>query len=149
MQRQPLPVFDFTRLDKFLWKLIMEYRLQPTIEFMTTLKLRKINATVWEDLAYQLVSRYIGMADKWHVNKLILLHFNPLYQLLYLFSCCLFIMTGQFGVKSVMKWKFETWNEPDLKGYNLLNFTQTGLSIHVINRNLLLSCLLPQDIRII
>lgn len=41
-------------------------------------------------------------------------------------------MTGQFGVKSVGKWKFETWNEPDLKGYNLLNFTQTGRSIHVI-----------------
>jgi hypothetical protein len=30
-------------------------------------------------------------------------------------------------VKTVTKWKFETWNEPDLAGYNLLNFTEKGL----------------------
>lgn len=31
------------------------------MEFMTTLKFKKINAVVWEDLAYQLVARYIGV----------------------------------------------------------------------------------------
>jgi hypothetical protein len=55
-----LPVFDFTRLDDFLWKLINDYRLTPTIEFMTALRLKR-DATAWEDLAYQLISRYIGV----------------------------------------------------------------------------------------
>ncbi|XP_075223303.1 alpha-L-iduronidase isoform X2 [Lycorma delicatula] len=32
----------------------------------------------------------------------------------------------RFGVEEVMKWKFETWNEPDLKKYNILNFTLPG-----------------------
>lgn len=36
-------------------------------------------------------------------------------------------MTGRYGVKNVAKWKFETWNEPDLAGYNLQNFTEKGL----------------------
>ncbi|KAJ8946572.1 hypothetical protein NQ318_008302 [Aromia moschata] len=30
---------------------------------------------------------------------------------------------GIFGIKKVSQWRFETWNEPDLKGYNLLNCT--------------------------
>lgn len=25
-----------------------------------------------------------------------------------------------------MKWRFETWNEPDLEMFNVLNFTFTG-----------------------
>ncbi|KAJ8918019.1 hypothetical protein NQ315_011472 [Exocentrus adspersus] len=29
----------------------------------------------------------------------------------------------KFGAEQVSKWRFETWNEPDLKGYNILNFT--------------------------
>uniref|UniRef100_A0A8D8BRM3 Alpha-L-iduronidase n=1 Tax=Culex pipiens TaxID=7175 RepID=A0A8D8BRM3_CULPI len=29
----------------------------------------------------------------------------------------------RYGIKSVLEWRFETWNEPDLKGYNVLNFT--------------------------
>ncbi|KAG5682536.1 hypothetical protein PVAND_011883 [Polypedilum vanderplanki] len=28
-----------------------------------------------------------------------------------------------YGLKNVAKWKFESWNEPDLKNYNKLNFT--------------------------
>ncbi|XP_028135858.2 alpha-L-iduronidase [Diabrotica virgifera virgifera] len=28
-----------------------------------------------------------------------------------------------FGVESVSKWRFESWNEPDLKGYNCLNIS--------------------------
>lgn len=38
-----------------------------------------------------------------------------------------FVAAGRYGAKKVMKWKFETWNEPDLRGYNRLNFTQKGL----------------------
>ncbi|XP_058832081.1 alpha-L-iduronidase-like [Topomyia yanbarensis] len=29
----------------------------------------------------------------------------------------------RFGVEYVANWRFETWNEPDLKNYNTLNFT--------------------------
>jgi hypothetical protein len=58
---EPFPIFDFDRLDKFLWKLTNDYQLKPTIEFMTTLKFRKINPLLWESLAYQLLARYIGL----------------------------------------------------------------------------------------
>lgn len=34
----------------------------------------------------------------------------------------------RFGAKSVGKWKLETWNEPDLKGYNVLDFEIKGES---------------------
>ncbi|XP_062559981.1 alpha-L-iduronidase [Armigeres subalbatus] len=29
----------------------------------------------------------------------------------------------RYGIQYVQNWRFETWNEPDLKGYNALNFT--------------------------
>ncbi|KAJ9588107.1 hypothetical protein L9F63_018534, partial [Diploptera punctata] len=29
----------------------------------------------------------------------------------------------RYGMETVETWRFETWNEPDLKGYNILNFT--------------------------
>lgn len=48
------------------------------------------------------------------------------------FFKCRFFMTGQYGVKSVTNWKFETWNEPDLKVYNLLNFTIKGLTYEAL-----------------
>lgn len=38
----------------------------------------------------------------------------------------LLLVAARYGVKNVRKLKFETWNEPDLKGYNLLNFTLKG-----------------------
>lgn len=37
------------------------------------------------------------------------------------------LVAGRYGAKAVAKWKFETWNEPDLKGYNVLNMTLEGL----------------------
>ncbi|XP_052902702.1 alpha-L-iduronidase [Anopheles moucheti] len=30
---------------------------------------------------------------------------------------------NRYGVQYLKEWRFETWNEPDLNGYNLLNFT--------------------------
>lgn len=85
-------MYDFQRLDTFLWSLINDYQLLPTIELMKTGKFKRLDAGVWEDLTYQLLSRYIGL----------------------------------YGLNNVMQWKFETWNEPDLKSYNLLNFTLNG-----------------------
>ncbi|GLV44162.1 alpha-L-iduronidase [Carabus blaptoides fortunei] len=32
----------------------------------------------------------------------------------------------RYGRKYVSKWRFETWNEPDLRGYNILNLTFPG-----------------------
>lgn len=58
---ESLPIFNFDRLDKFLWKLTNDYGLNPTIEFMTVLKGLKIDELTWESLAYQLVARYIGL----------------------------------------------------------------------------------------
>lgn len=37
----------------------------------------------------------------------------------------------RYGRKYVSKWRFETWNEPDLEGYNILNLTLPGkFNIH-------------------
>ena len=85
-------MYDFQRLDNFLWSLINDYQLLPTIEIMTTGKTKRLDEIVWEDLTYQLLSRYIEL----------------------------------YGLKNILQWKFETWNEPDLKSYNLLNFTLNG-----------------------
>uniref|UniRef100_A0A182JDP4 Glycosyl hydrolases family 39 N-terminal catalytic domain-containing protein n=1 Tax=Anopheles atroparvus TaxID=41427 RepID=A0A182JDP4_ANOAO len=30
---------------------------------------------------------------------------------------------SRFGVEYIAQWRFETWNEPDLKNYNMLNFS--------------------------
>ncbi|CAG9836439.1 unnamed protein product [Diabrotica balteata] len=35
----------------------------------------------------------------------------------------LFGVSESFGVEIVSKWRFESWNEPDLKGYNCLNMS--------------------------
>ena len=59
---------------------------------MKTGKLKRLDGIEWEDLSYQLLSRYISF----------------------------------YGIENVLLWKFETWNEPDLKSYNLLNFTLSG-----------------------
>jgi hypothetical protein len=54
------PVFDFKQLDLFLNKLIDEFRLKPTIEFMTSQKFKRIDFVTWMEFSYQIVSRYIG-----------------------------------------------------------------------------------------
>ncbi|XP_068083307.1 alpha-L-iduronidase isoform X2 [Anabrus simplex] len=33
---------------------------------------------------------------------------------------------GRYGAENVSLWRFETWNEPDLKGYNTIPFSLTG-----------------------
>lgn len=34
--------------------------------------------------------------------------------------------TKRYGIQVTSKWKLETWNEPDLESYNVLNFTLNG-----------------------
>lgn len=36
--------------------------------------------------------------------------------------------TKRYGIGVTSRWKLETWNEPDLKSYNVLNFTLDGES---------------------
>ena len=36
---------------------------------------------------------------------------------------------GRYGIQYVSKWRFETWNEPDLKNYNVANFTVDGKTV--------------------
>lgn len=60
-----LPIYEFEKLDKFLRKLIHEYKLYPTIEFMTTLKFKELSEKLWEDFAYKIISHYIGKASKY------------------------------------------------------------------------------------
>jgi hypothetical protein len=58
-----VPLYDFQKLDEFLDKLTNDYGLQPTIEFMTSLNFRRkfLNSITWENLAYEISSRYLGM----------------------------------------------------------------------------------------
>uniref|UniRef100_A0AAG5DKV8 Alpha-L-iduronidase n=1 Tax=Anopheles atroparvus TaxID=41427 RepID=A0AAG5DKV8_ANOAO len=38
---------------------------------------------------------------------------------------------SRFGVEYIAEWRFETWNEPDLKNYNMLNFSVDGYLAYV------------------
>lgn len=40
----------------------------------------------------------------------------------YLFT----MFAERYGISNINKWKFETWNEPDLSHYNTLNYTFNG-----------------------
>ena len=44
-------------------------------------------------------------------------------------SLYVFQITGRYGLSKIKNWFFETWNEPDLHGYNLLNFNFNGIKI--------------------
>jgi L-iduronidase len=33
------------------------------------------------------------------------------------------LFADRYGLATVAQWRFETWNEPDLKNYNILKFT--------------------------
>ena len=38
----------------------------------------------------------------------------------------LVFQTGEYGLGSVMKWNFETWNEPDCRDFDKMNMTVQG-----------------------
>lgn len=107
-------IYDFTNLDKFLsW--LHEFKLSPRFELMAE-KTEKTfvskDPTYWHNLTREIVNRYSGRTI---VKQTI-------------FYCCngSLKFAVKFG-KAFTKWKFETWNEPDLKGYNKLNFSFQGL----------------------
>lgn len=110
------PRFDYTDLDTFLDRL-MEIELYPVIEFMGDIF--PMNATLadryrslWFELTDQLIKRYTRKSNKMH---------RP-FQLPTLFRIR-FGIAGRYGASTVAKWKYELWNEPDLRNYNILNFT--------------------------
>lgn len=66
--------------------------------------------TFWSNLTERLSKRYLGKSTS--VGRYVL-------EIIYRFL-------GLFGYSFVKKWRFETWNEPDLHLYNVLNFTVPG-----------------------
>ncbi|CAG9806028.1 unnamed protein product [Chironomus riparius] len=53
-------MYDFSKLDNFLNKLINDWNLVPTIEFMTSHKFKRYNKEFWRDYAYEIIMHYIG-----------------------------------------------------------------------------------------
>lgn len=52
--------YNFEKLDKFLQRLVYEYDLLPTIEFMTSTSLGNLSRDFWDDYAYKIVSHFVG-----------------------------------------------------------------------------------------
>ncbi|XP_037960448.1 alpha-L-iduronidase [Teleopsis dalmanni] len=87
-----VPVYDFTNLDMFL-EFLDELGLYPVIEFMGNPN---------------------GVFSK-----------NPLHNEFYwenLSSQIVQRYAGKYGPAKILKWRFESWNEPDLRKYNRLTF---------------------------
>lgn len=38
-------------------------------------------------------------------------------------------IAARYGQWNILNFRFELWNEPDLKTYNILNFTLTGKTV--------------------
>ncbi|XP_023293620.2 alpha-L-iduronidase [Lucilia cuprina] len=88
-----VPIYDFNVLDKFLMDLD-EINLNPVIEFMANLSNVFLKNPTQNDFYWENLSYQVA---KHYLNM--------------------------FGAKKVLKWRFETWNEPDLRTYNKLNFS--------------------------
>ncbi|XP_058059524.1 alpha-L-iduronidase [Anopheles bellator] len=39
--------------------------------------------------------------------------------------------TTRYGLQYVIRWRFESWNEPDLRSYNMLNFTVSDYLMYI------------------
>ncbi|XP_065091548.1 alpha-L-iduronidase isoform X2 [Ochlerotatus camptorhynchus] len=86
--------YEFSRLDALLDKL-QEFGLHPGFEFMG------IPAGIYEkERRHRFVYFWTDLAMQVASHYL-----------------------RRYGIKYVSNWRFETWNEPDLRGYNVLNFT--------------------------
>ncbi|KXJ74538.1 hypothetical protein RP20_CCG013405 [Aedes albopictus] len=94
--------YDFSRLDAFLDK-IREFGLYPGFEFMG------IPASVYDE------ERKHRFAYFWSdLAMQVASHYMR-----------------RYGIQYVSNWRFETWNEPDLKNYNVVNFTVGDYITHV------------------
>ncbi|XP_039951538.1 alpha-L-iduronidase isoform X2 [Bactrocera neohumeralis] len=91
-----VPVYDFSDLDDFILNL-NDLGLYPVIEFMTDLDGILINNS---DIMNDIWEDFSYQVTKRYLNLL--------------------------GAKNLVKWRFETWNEPDIHNYNILNFTVEG-----------------------
>ncbi|XP_067625119.1 alpha-L-iduronidase isoform X2 [Eurosta solidaginis] len=96
-----VPVYDFNDLDTFIVDLD-DLELSPVIEFMTDLDGILMDNPDIESFLWQDFSYQVA---KRYLNFL--------------------------GAEKVLKWRFETWNEPDVLNYNRLNFTVEGFLKYV------------------
>ncbi|CAH0559381.1 unnamed protein product [Brassicogethes aeneus] len=86
--------YNFTYLDNLIDHLT-EYNLRPGFEIMgNPISSKPFNVTYKSNINWTRIVQQISLR---YIDK--------------------------YGIKEVKKWKFETWNEPDLKSYNSLNFT--------------------------
>ncbi|XP_013118264.1 alpha-L-iduronidase isoform X2 [Stomoxys calcitrans] len=88
-----LPIYDFSDLDDFLEEL-NTMNLYPMIEFMGNISDVFVKNPTYNNVLWEDLSYEV---TKHYLNT--------------------------FGAKTVLKWRFETWNEPDLHIYNKLNFS--------------------------
>ncbi|XP_016924337.3 alpha-L-iduronidase [Drosophila suzukii] len=89
-----IPIYDFSKFDDFIDFLHEELRLSPVMEWMGNLG---------------------GVFLE-----------NPLHQAFYwehLVKATVNHQLARHGSSRLANWRYETWNEPDLRGYNKLNFT--------------------------
>ncbi|XP_011178361.1 alpha-L-iduronidase isoform X2 [Zeugodacus cucurbitae] len=97
-----VPIYDFADLDAFVLNL-NDLELYPVIEYMTDLDGIIINNS---DIMDDLWQDFSYQVTKRYLNLL--------------------------GAKNLIKWQFETWNEPDIHNYNRLNFTIEGFINYAI-----------------
>ncbi|XP_017469197.1 PREDICTED: alpha-L-iduronidase [Rhagoletis zephyria] len=97
-----VPMYDFADLDAFILNLD-ELGLFPVVEFMTDLD--GILASN-PDIEGSLWQDFSYQVTKHYLNLL--------------------------GAKKLLQWRFETWNEPDVRNYNRLNFTVEGYLQYVM-----------------
>ncbi|XP_052853276.1 alpha-L-iduronidase [Drosophila gunungcola] len=89
-----IPIYDFSKFDDFIDFLHEELRLSPVLEWMGNLG---------------------GVFSE-----------NPLQQSFYwehLVKTTVNHQLARHGASRLANWRYETWNEPDIRGYNKLNFT--------------------------
>ncbi|KAH8276397.1 hypothetical protein KR018_000286 [Drosophila ironensis] len=89
-----MPVYDFSKFDAFIDFLHEELRLSPVLEWMGN------PGGVFQENPEQ-------MPYYWeHFVRATVNH-----------------QLARHGASRMSNWRYETWNEPDLRGYNKLNFT--------------------------
>ncbi|XP_017077613.2 alpha-L-iduronidase [Drosophila eugracilis] len=89
-----IPIYDFSKFDDFIDFLHEELRLSPVVEWMGNLGGVFIENPMQQSFYWE------------HLVKSTINH-----------------QIARHGSSRLVNWRYETWNEPDLHGYNKLNFT--------------------------
>lgn len=102
--------YNFSDLDAFLDELTTN-GLYPRFELMglPLNETEKNRPDFWFNLTAEIAVRYLSKRCYIKVER----------------KLTKFI-SDRYGPNELKKWRFETWNEPDLKTYNLLNFSLPG-----------------------